>query len=125
MEIERFELLITLLEIPLEEDDEKAVDGEDDEDVPIEVSTLIVTEVDDGGLPTCYQPVGDWIVYDKALNGTTKWFISDEFNKSKVERSEIRGGNMKMGEVGEGHVQGSEVGESEMKESKLEGIEVD
>ena len=51
-EIERSEPLITTLEIPLEEANEEGVDGGDDEDVPMEPSTLIVTAiVDDKSLP--------------------------------------------------------------------------
>lgn len=53
-EIEGSEPLVTPPEIPLEEDSKEAVDGGDDEDVPMELSTLIVTRVDDGGLPTVY-----------------------------------------------------------------------
>ncbi len=65
-EIEGSKLLITPLEIPLEEDNEEAVDGEDDKDVPIELSMLIVTGIDDRGLPTSYKSVKDGIVYNEA-----------------------------------------------------------
>lgn len=42
----------------LEEDDEEAIDGEDNEDVPLELSTLlIVTEVGGRNLPTGYKAV--------------------------------------------------------------------
>ena len=42
------------------------MDGEDDEDVPVELSTLIVTGVDGGDLPTGHKTVGDGIVNDEA-----------------------------------------------------------
>lgn len=51
--------LITSPEIHREEDNEEAADGGDAEDVPMEISTLIVTGVDDGSLPTGYKSVGD------------------------------------------------------------------
>lgn len=55
LEIEGSEPLITLPNMHLEEDDEEMVDGEDDEDVPMELSTLIVTEVEKRNLPTGYK----------------------------------------------------------------------
>ena len=124
-EIEGSEPLITPLEIPLEEDNEEAVDGGDDEDVPMELSTLIVTGVDDGGLPTSYKSVGDGIVYDEAWDETAELLISDEVRKSEVEKSGIGGAKIKSSEVGEGQVQGSEVGESEVERIEVEKSEVE
>ncbi len=80
--IEESEPFITPLEIPLEEDDEEAVDGRNDEDVPMELSTLIVTGVDDRSLPTGYKSVGEKIVYDEALDETVELLISNEVRKS-------------------------------------------
>ena len=59
-EIEGSGPLITPLEIDLEEDNKKAVDGEDDEDVAIELSMLIVTGRDDEGAPTGEQVCRRW-----------------------------------------------------------------
>lgn len=50
----------------LEEDDEERVDGADDEDVPDELLTLIVTGVNDRDLPTGHKVVGENIVSDDA-----------------------------------------------------------
>ena len=86
----------------------------------MELSTLIVTGVDDGSLPTGYKSVGDGIVYDEAWDETAELLISDEVKESEVEKSGIGGGKIKSSEVGEGQVQGNEVGES-----KVEGIEVE
>ena len=41
-------------DLSLGEDKEEAVDGEDDEDVPIELSTFFVTGVDKADSPTGY-----------------------------------------------------------------------
>ena len=86
----------------------------------MEISTLILTGVDHGGLPTGYKSVGDGIVYDQAWDETAELLISDEVRKSEVEQSGIGGGKIKSSEVGEGQLQGIEVGES-----KAEGIEVE
>lgn len=51
--------LFLLCLIHLEQDNEEAVDGEDDEDVPMELSMLVVTRADNGGLPTGYNSEGD------------------------------------------------------------------
>ena len=118
-EIEGSEPLVTLPKILLEEDNEEAVDGKDDEDVSMELSTLIVTRVDDGGLSTGYKSVGDGIVYDESWDVTAELLISDEVKKSEVKKSGIGGGKINSSEIGEVQVQGNEVGESE-----VEGIEV-
>ncbi len=66
-EIEESEPFITLSNLNLEEDDEEAIEGEDNQDVPLELSTLlIVTEVGGRNLPTGYKAVRDEIVYDEA-----------------------------------------------------------
>ncbi len=103
-EIERSEPFITPLEIPLEKDNEETVDAEDDEDVPMKLSTLIVTGVDDGSLPTGYKSVRDRIGYDEAWDETGELLISDEVRKSKLEKSGIGVGKIKSSEVGEGQV---------------------
>ncbi len=118
-EIEGSKLIITPLEIPLEEDNEEVVDGGDDEDIPMELSMLIVTGVDDRGLPTGYKYLRDGIVYDEAWDETAELLISDEVRKSEVEKSGIGRGKIKSSEVGDGQVQGSEVGESEVGESEV------
>lgn len=38
---------------------EEAVDGGEDVDVPMELSMLVVTRVDNWGLPTGYRSIGD------------------------------------------------------------------
>ena len=70
------------------------IDGEDDEDVPIELSTLIVTEIEKENLPTGYKSLGNGIVYDEAWDETVELLIIDEaedgqLGKSNVEESEI------------------------------------
>lgn len=50
--IEDYELLHAPSDLHPEEDNEEAADGEDDEDVPVGLSTLIVTEVDKVDLAT-------------------------------------------------------------------------
>lgn len=62
----------------LEQEDEEMVDGEDDEDFPMELSTLIVTEVEKGSLPTGYKSLGNGIVYDEAWDETAKLLNIDE-----------------------------------------------
>ena len=57
--------LITLFEIDLKEDNKEAVDGRDNEDVPMELFPLIVTRVDDRDLSIGYKSVRDAIVYDE------------------------------------------------------------
>lgn len=66
MEIERFELFITLSKISLKENNKEAVDKRDDKDVLIELFTLIVIRVDNKGLLIGYKFIEDGIVYDKA-----------------------------------------------------------
>lgn len=44
----------------------------------MELSTLIVTGLDDGSLPTGYKSVGDVIVNDGAWDGTAEFIICDE-----------------------------------------------
>ena len=61
----------------------------------MELSMLIVTGVDDGGLPTGYRFVGDRIVHDEAWDETAELLISDEVKESEVEKSEIGGGERK------------------------------
>ena len=62
-EIEESEALQALFDLHLEkENDEEAVGREYDEDVPVELSTLVVTGVDKLDLPTGYKSVGDRIV---------------------------------------------------------------
>ena len=51
--------LLLLRLIHLEQDNEEAIDGEDDEGVPMELSMLVVTRADNGGLPTGYNSEGD------------------------------------------------------------------
>ena len=75
----------------MKKDDEETADGEGDEDVPVELSTLIVTEVDGGDLPTGHKTVGDWIVYDEAWDETAELFVSNEVKEGEVEKSEIHG----------------------------------
>ena len=48
-EIEGSEPLNAPSDLHLEEDDEEAVDGKDDEDVPVELPRLVVTGVDKAG----------------------------------------------------------------------------
>lgn len=43
----------------LEHVNEEAVDRGDDIDVPMDLSMLVVTRVDNGGLPTGYRSTGD------------------------------------------------------------------
>jgi len=62
----------------LEQEDEEMVDEEDDEDVPMELSTLIVTEVEKGSLPTGYKFLGNGIVYDEAWDETAELLNIDE-----------------------------------------------
>lgn len=62
----------------LEQEDEEMVDGEDDEDFPMELSKLIVTEVEKGSLPTGYKSLGNGIVYDEAWDETAKLLNIDE-----------------------------------------------
>ena len=118
--------LLLLRLIHLEQDNEEAVDGEDDEDVPIELSMLVVTRADNGGLPTGYNSEGDWIVYDEAWDETAELLISDEVKESEVEISGIGGDERKNREVGESEVAGevencekedSDVEENDMEES--------
>lgn len=52
-------------EISLIKDNREAVNRKDDEDVPMELSILIVIKIDNGGLPTSYKFIGDGIIYDK------------------------------------------------------------
>ncbi len=73
---------MTPLEILLEENNEEAVDGRDDEDVPIELSTLIVTGVDDMGLLTGYKSVKNGMIYDEAWDETAELPISVKVRKS-------------------------------------------
>ncbi len=51
--------------MPLQEDNEEGIKKEDNKDVLMKLSTLIVTGVDDGGLSTVYISVGNRIVYDE------------------------------------------------------------
>ncbi len=50
VEIEGSELLITLFDLYLKEINQEAVEREDDEDIPAELSMLIVIELDNKGL---------------------------------------------------------------------------
>ncbi len=69
-EIEPPEPFINPLKIPLEEDNEEAVERGDNKAVPIELSTLIVTKIDGGGLPAGYKFVDNRTLvtsYNKTL----------------------------------------------------------
>ena len=94
------------------------IDGEDDEDVPMELSTLIVTEIEKGNLPTGYKSLGNWIVYDEAWDETAELLIIDE-----VER-EMKSHEAEDGQLGESDVEENEIDESGVEEGQLEGSEV-
>ena len=104
----------------LEEDNEEIIDGGDDEDVLMELSTLIVTRVDKGGLPIGYKSLGNGIVYDKAWDETAELLVINEVKESSKEKIGISADKIKSSEVGEGQVEGSEVGESEVAKSETE-----
>lgn len=59
------------------EDSERIIDGEDNEDTPIELSTLVVVRAEDVILPTGYKTVGDGLAYDEAWDKEAELLISD------------------------------------------------
>ncbi len=65
------------LNVIMTEDSEEVVDGEDNEDVPIELSTLVVVGAENVILPTGYKTVGDGFAYDEALDEEAELLISD------------------------------------------------
>lgn len=70
--LKRSELFHALSDIHLEDDD--------DEDVPIQLSTLVVTRVNKVDLPTGYKSVGDGTVYNEV------WDKTAEVKKSEREK---------------------------------------
>ncbi len=78
------EPFITSSNLQFEEDDEEAVNGEDDGDVPV---TLIVTGIDDGNLPVAYKTIRDGIVYDE----TAELVVTNEVKEGEVEKRKISG----------------------------------
>ena len=77
------------------------------EDVPVELSILVATEVDKVNLPTGYKSVGDGIVYNE------EWDETAEVKKSEREQSDIKEGGVEEIETDMGGVDQSEVEESD------------
>lgn len=107
----------------LEQEDEEMVDGEDDEDFPMKLSTLIATEGEKGNLPTGYKSLGNGIVYDEAWDETAKLLNIDEVEGAiksreaedgRLGKSDVKESEIEESGVGEGQVEGSEVGASEV-----------
>lgn len=84
----------------LEHVNNEAVDGGDNVDVSVELSMLVVTRVDNGGLPTGYRSIGDWIVR-WSMGWGSRILISDEVKKSELEKSGLGGDERKNQELGE------------------------
>ena len=125
LEIEESEPFITLPNMYLEEDDEKMFNGEDDEDVSIELSTLIMTGVDKGSLPTSYKFLGNGIVYDKAWDETAELFVIDEVKGALKEKIGSNADKIKSSEAGDGQLGKSDVEKSEREESEVEKGQVE
>ena len=70
------------------------VDGEGHEDVPVELSTLVVTGVNKADPPTGYKSAGDEIVYNEVWDRT-----------AEVEESEVEESKVIEGEVGDSEVE--------------------
>lgn len=90
----------------IEEDDGEAADGEEDDSIPAELSTLVVAEVDRVDLPTGYKSMGDGIVYNEGRDEKA------EVKRSKREESEIE-----KNEVEESEIYTNEADQSEVEES--------
>ena len=108
------EPLFTSSDLQLKENNEEAVDGGNDEDVPVEFSMLIVIGVNYRGLLTDQKSVGDRLVYDEAWDETAELLIIDEVKECKVGKNEISGGKIKSSEVGGREVGGRKVGGREV-----------
>lgn len=106
-EIEGSEPLHALSNLHLEEGGEEAVDGEDDEDVQVRLSTLVVTEMNKVDLSTGYKSVGDGIVYNE------EWDEMAKLKKGEKEESEIEKGEVEKSEIGIDEMDQSEVEESD------------
>ena len=107
MEIESSELLYTPSDLHLEDNDEEAVEREDDEDIPVELSTLVVTEMDKVDLFTGYKSVGDEIVYNDESDETVEVKRSEE-EENKIEKGEMEESEIDMGEIDQSKVEVSD-----------------
>lgn len=81
-------------DIHLKRDNEKAVDGKDDEDGLVELSTLVATKSRQLDLPTKYKFIGDGIVNNE------RWDKTIEVKKSEREKSNIKESRLDIGEIG-------------------------
>ena len=68
------------------------VDKEDNEDVLMDPSTLIMIGVNDKILSTDYTTVEDRMVYDDEYDKTEFILISDEVKESKIKKNRMSGG---------------------------------
>ena len=103
--------------LKFEEVDEEAVDGEDDEDVPV---TLIVTEVDGGDLPVAYKTFRDGIVYDETWDETAELVVNNEVKEGELEKRKIRGVRIRIRKMGEAKTGESEVEDFRTESNKME-----
>ena len=73
-------------ELQIEEGKEEAFDGEDDEDVPVELSTLVVTGVDETVLPRGYKSKGHEILYDEVWDETAEEPVPSPSSEDENDR---------------------------------------
>lgn len=102
----------------LEHINKEAVDGGDNVDVPMELSMLVVTRVDNGGLPKGYRSIGDWIVW-WSMGWDSRILISDEVKKSGIGGDERKNQELGECEVG-GYIENCEMEDSDVGENKTE-----
>lgn len=65
------------------------------------LSILIVTKVDNGGLPICHKFIEDGIAYNELWDVRVELLISDKVKKGEIKKSKIGKGKINSSEVKE------------------------